>query len=97
MPQWHDATGVRWHVYRRWWPFNNSVIRSTTMSGDSAYGLVQLIIALPFLLVWPFWVLTRLCGAPWTVVVARAGVQVHSERVRGWTASGLRIAELAQR
>jgi hypothetical protein len=66
------------------------------MSGDSFYGLVQLVIALPFLLVWPFWVLTRLFGAPWTVVVAGANAPRHEAKVRGWAASGRRIAEIAE-
>ena len=94
MPTFHDSHGVQWAVSRRWWPFRFGLLRGPTMSGDGMYGLVQLVIALPFLLVWPVWLVTRLCGAPWTIVVVRAGRQVHAERVAGWAASGRRITEI---
>jgi hypothetical protein len=94
MPTFQDSQGVRWSVSRRWWPFRFGLLRGPTMTGDGMYGLVQLVIAVPFLLVWPGWLLTRLFGAPWTIVVGRAGRQVHAERVGGWAASGRRITEI---
>lgn len=96
MPTVRDAHGVRWAVYRRLWPLGDSPVRGTSMSGDSLYGLVQLVAALPGLIVWPFWVLTKLFGAPWTVVVAAANTPRHEERIRGWSASGRRVAEIAE-
>lgn len=51
---------------------------------------------LPFVLAWPFWFLAKLCGVPWTVVVTRDGEKVHTERVRGWSASERRIEQLAR-
>lgn len=89
-----DPTGTQWSIHRRWWPFRSGFPGGPTMSGDAAYGLVQLLVTLPFLLAWPIWLLSRIAGGPWTVVVGRAGRQVHVERVRGWAASGRRITEL---
>ena len=95
MPDVIDVHGVRWTVRRRLWPFRYSPLRGTTMSGDTVYGLIQLAVALPLLLVWPFWAAGRLFGGSWPIEVANQGKRVHSERVRGWAASARRVDEIA--
>jgi hypothetical protein len=65
------------------------------MSGDSAYGLVELAVAVPLLLAWPFWAVGRLLGGAWLIEVGHQGKQVYSERIRGWAASGRRVGQIS--
>ena len=61
--------------------------------------VLALLVAVEFLLLLlllPLWVLARsLFGAPWIIVVRRDGRILGEEAVRGWTASGRRIAQIA--
>ncbi|MGW0158511.1 hypothetical protein ACWDUN_04235 [Mycobacterium sp. NPDC003323] len=83
-----DPNGVQWSVYRRWWPFGNVV--------DLAFdGLIGILLAAPFFLLWPFWLLAKGLGVRWRIVVERDGTEVQTEFVRGWRRSGARIDELA--
>ena len=52
--------------------------------------------ALLFLVLWPFWLLTKVLGARWVLVVQRDHVEVQRELVRGWRRSDARMNELAQ-
>ena len=56
---------------------------------------IGLVLALPLLILWPFWLLAKVFGAKWTIIVDRGGAEVHRELVRGWSASEARMAELA--
>lgn len=81
--------GVEWTVRRWWWktlPYE---------TGFATLDAVILVLVLPFMLMWPFWLLAKWLGASWTILVERDGKQVVREQVRGWGASGRRIAELA--
>ncbi len=87
-----DSDGTEWRVRRRWWPY------SDTLDGDDFFLLDWLAVALvlPFLLAWPFWLLAKLFGVRWSIIVEREGAETHRELVRWWGASEARIAELAQ-
>ncbi|WP_231743633.1 hypothetical protein [Mycobacterium sp. GA-2829] len=92
MPDLIDAEGAKWRVRRRWMPL---IDRLDMLNwGDDWFGVLMFVIALPFVLAWPFWALAKLCGVRWKVVVTRAGEVVTVEKVRGWRASGARIAEI---
>jgi len=83
-----DPNGRQWTVYRRWWPFGDIV--------DLAFdGLFGLVLATPFLLLWPFWLLGKAVGVRWRIVVERDGAEIESHLVRGWRRSGARLDELA--
>ena len=62
---------------------------------DLTFDLVSVVIALPFLALWPFWLATKWLGGRWTIVVERDGAEVSREQVRGWRGSGGRIAQLS--
>lgn len=87
-----DSDGTEWRVRRRWWPY------SDTLDGDDFFLLDWLAVALvlPFLLAWPFWLLAKLFGVRWSIIVEREGAETHRELVRWWGASEARIAALAQ-
>lgn len=82
-----DPNGTPWSVHRVWWPFPGVV--------DLTFDLFELVLALPFLVLWPFWVAAKWLGARWTIVVERDGQEVGRELVRGWSRSKGRIAALA--
>jgi hypothetical protein len=87
-----DPNGVQWNLKRKWWPFGDM--------GDWAdidfFGWFALLIAAPFLLVWPFWLATKFLGLQrWRIVIERAHAEVGDELVRGWSASGRRLNDLA--
>jgi hypothetical protein len=87
-----DPNGAYWSVHRRWWPFPDvfDVI-------DLAFlGWIGAVLALPFLLLWPFWLASKVLGARWAIIVEHDGAEADRELVRGWSASGARIAELAR-
>ncbi|KUI24560.1 hypothetical protein AU195_01930 [Mycobacterium sp. IS-1496] len=92
VPELKDANGARWRVRRRWMPLLDRL--DMLNWGNDWFGLLLFVIALPLVLAWPFWALGKLCGVPWKVVVTREGEDVAEERIKGWRASGRRIAEI---
>ncbi|WP_242638706.1 hypothetical protein [Mycolicibacterium sp. S2-37] len=94
MPQFKDAQGVRWSVRRRWMPLLDYLNMASW--GLNWFGVVMFVIALPFLIVWPFWFLAKFCGVPWKIVVTRDGEDVTVEKVKGWQASRRRVEEIAR-
>ncbi|BBZ75562.1 hypothetical protein MANY_08990 [Mycolicibacterium anyangense] len=91
MPAVRDATNTRWTVRRVWWPFGTWLLELPEWGGLFALGML---LTLPLVVVWPFWVLARFLGAPWTIVVKRKGDEIHREKVTGWTASRERMADM---
>jgi hypothetical protein len=81
-----DPNGTVWSVHREWWPFPGVL--------DFTFDLFEVLLALPFLLLWPFWLATKGLGGRWTIVVERDGHEVGRELVRGWNRSKGRIAAL---
>ena len=47
-----------------------------------------------FLVLWPFWLLAKLLGVRWVVVIERDGHEVGRELVRGWNRSKRRVNEI---
>lgn len=93
MPKFKDADGVRWSVRRHWMPLLTYLDMASW--GSSWFGVLMFVIALPFLVAWPFWLLAKLFGVPWKVVAKRDGEEVAVEKVAGWRASGRRIDEIS--
>ncbi len=87
-----DPDGVRWSVHRRWMPLLDYLDMTTW--GNSLFGALMFVVALPFLFAWPFWLLGKVCGVPWKIVVRRADEDVAEEKIKGWRASGRRIEEI---
>jgi hypothetical protein len=85
-----DPTGAQWSV-RRWW-----VKTIPYETGISFLDFMIFLIVLPFMVIWPFWLLSKWLGARWTIVIERDGQKVGSELVRGWRKSGERIDELGR-
>ena len=87
-----DPDGAEWRGRRR------RGADSHTPAGDDFFLLDWLAVALvlPFLLAWPFWLLAKLFGVRWSIIVEREGAETHRELVRWWGASEARIAALAQ-
>ena len=83
-----DPNGTVWQVTRRWWPFPGDAL-------DLTFGLFEVILGVLFTLLWPFWLLGKVCGVRWVITVERDGHQVGRELVRGWRKSQRRINELA--
>jgi hypothetical protein len=81
-----DPDGIVWTVYREWWPFPGDLTDVT--------DLIELVIGAIFLVLWPFWLLTKFLGARWVVVIERDGHEVGREKVRGWGGSKRRVNEL---
>ncbi len=69
-----DPHGTAWSVHRDWWPFPGDLLDFT--------DLFEILIGLVFVLLWPFWLLTKFLGARWVIVVERDGHQVGRELVR---------------
>lgn len=87
-----DPRGVEWRVRRKWWPFGDLF----DWADDDVIGVVVLLIAAPFLLLWPVWLAAKFMGLQrWRIIVERAGERTGTELVRGWSASRGRMAELA--
>ncbi|WP_245234148.1 hypothetical protein [Mycobacterium sp. PS03-16] len=82
-----DPNGTVWSVHRQWWPFPGVL--------DLTFDVFALLLAVPFLALWPFWLATKWLGARWTIVVERDGTEVSRELVRGWRRSKGRIAALS--
>jgi hypothetical protein len=92
VPSFKDADGVRWSVRRRWWPLLGALDMASW--GDSVFGVIMFLLALPVILTWPLWMLAKLCGVPWKIAVHRDGDEVRTEKVSGWRASKARIDEI---
>ncbi|BBY16392.1 hypothetical protein [Mycolicibacterium litorale] len=86
MAQVLDPNGAAWSVHRQWWPFPGVF--------DLTFDLFSVVIALPFVVLWPFWLATKWLGGRWTIIVERDGHEVKRERVRGWRRSQGRIADV---
>ncbi|MCI4676211.1 hypothetical protein [Candidatus Mycolicibacterium alkanivorans] len=84
-----DATNVRWTVRRVWWPFGTLLLDLPEWGGLFAIGML---LTLPLVVIWPFWVLAHFLGAPWTLVVRRQGKEIRREKVKGWYESRQRMA-----
>lgn len=88
-----DSRGVQWSVYRVLWPFPD--LGDLLDNFDFFGWVIGLVLIVPFLVLWPLWLLAKLCGVRWVVVVERDHVEVQRELVRGWRRSGGRCVELA--
>lgn len=84
-----DPEGEAVTVRRWWW---RTVPWQT---GFDTLDAFLFLLTLPFMLMWPVWLLLKWLGVPWTIVVERGGERVARERVRGWRRSGERIYEIA--
>lgn len=91
MPSVRDSTNVRWTVRRLRWPFGEMFFNPDWPDWLFVIGLV---VTLPFVIAWPFWLVARFLGAPWTLVVRRKGREVRRESVKGWTASRQKMQEI---
>lgn len=91
MPSRRDADNKRWTVRRVWWPFGTWLLDLPDWGGLFVIGMV---LTAPLVVIWPFWLLARFLGAPWTLVVRREGKEIRREKVAGWTASGERITAI---
>lgn len=86
-----DADDVRWTVRRVWWPFGTWLLDLPDWGGLFVVGMVLMA---PLVVIWPFWLLAKMFGVPWTLVIRRAGEEVRREKVAGWARSGERMAEI---
>lgn len=87
-----DPAGVQWNIQRKWWPFGDI----GEWADIDFFGWFALVIAAPFLLVWPLWLATKFLGLQrWRILVRRNHVEVDRELVRGWSGSARRMSELA--
>jgi hypothetical protein len=82
-----DPNGREWSIHRVWWPFPGVL--------DLQFDLIALLLALPFVALWPIWLAAKWLGIRWTIVIERDGEEVGRELVRGWQRSQGRIAALA--
>lgn len=93
MPVVTDPLGVQWSVHRELWPFPSPL--GLLDNFDFFGAVIGLALALPFLILWPFWLLVKVLGVRWVVVVQRNDKEVRRELVRGWRRSEGRMAEIA--
>lgn len=91
MPSGRDPDGAFWTVRRVWWPFATWLAQATE---NELVFTLALIATAPMVLIWPFWLLTRFAGRPWTLVVRRMGEEMNREQVEGWSASRDRMAAI---
>lgn len=85
-----DPDGSTWSVRRWWWK---------TIPWETGFATLDaliFLIVLPFMLMWPFWLLAKFVGVPWTIIITRDGTEVGRERVKGWKRSRARVAEIAR-
>ena len=88
MPSRRDAENKRWTVRRVWWPFGTWLLDLPDWGGLFALGLLLMA---PLVVIWPFWVLAKYIGTPWTLIVRREGEEMNREQVVGWAASRERM------
>jgi hypothetical protein len=79
-------------VRRRWLPL--LTVLDAASNDFGVFSTLALLVAIPMLLVWPFWLLAKLCGVKWKVVTERDGTEVAVEKVKGYRASRRRIDEI---
>ena len=60
---------MTWRVRRAQWPLLDALDMASW--GSSTFGVVMFLLALPLLAAWPIWLLAKLCGVPWKVVLDR--------------------------
>ncbi|KUH97878.1 hypothetical protein AU190_21820 [Mycolicibacterium acapulense] len=84
-----DPEGETVTVRRWWW---RTIPWET---GFSTLDAVIFLLVLPFMVMWPFWLLLKWLGVSWKIVIERDGERIGRERVRGWRRSGERIYEIA--
>jgi len=82
-----DPHGRAWSVRREWWPFPGDLLDFT--------DLFEIVIGLVFVVLWPFWLVTKFLGARWVIVVERDGHEVGRELVRGGRMAKARVNEIA--
>jgi len=82
-----DPHGRAWSVYRDWWPFPGDLFDFT--------DLFEIVIGLVFVVLWPFWLVTKFLGARWAIVVERDGFEVGRELVRGGSRAKARVNQIA--
>jgi hypothetical protein len=82
-----DPHGRAWSVHRDWWPFPGDLFDFT--------DLFEIVIGLVFVVLWPFWLVTKFLGARWVVVVERDGHEVGRELVRGGRKAKARVNQIA--
>jgi hypothetical protein len=82
-----DPNGTVWNVSRRWWPFPGDILDFT--------DLFELAIGLLFVVLWPFWLLGKLLGVRWVIVIERDGHEIGRELVRGRRKAKARVNEIA--
>jgi hypothetical protein len=82
-----DPHGRTWSVHRDWWPFPGDLLDFT--------DLFEIAIGLLFVVLWPFWLLAKLLGVRWVIVIERDGNEVERELVRGWRKAKVRVNEVA--
>jgi hypothetical protein len=82
-----DPHGAVWSVHRDWWPFPGDLLDIT--------DLFEIAIGLLFVALWPCWLLAKLLGVRWVVVIERDGHQVGRELVRGSGRAKRRVNEIA--
>ncbi|MGK2882289.1 MAG: hypothetical protein ACSLE6_16305 [Mycobacterium sp.] len=87
-----DANGLTWSVRRKWWPFPDL----TDIFEDDFFAWIGFILSIPFLLVWPFWLLGKFLGVKWVIVIERDERQVGAEKIRGYYRSRRRALEIAR-
>ena len=73
---------------RDWWPFPGDLLDFT--------DLFEIVIGLVFVVLWPFWLVTKFLGARWVIVVERDGHEVGRELVRGGRKAKARVNEIAR-
>lgn len=93
MPVVRDAANTRWTVRRVWWPFGTWLLDLPEWGGLFVIGMVLMA---PLIVIWPFWLLARVLGVPWTLVVRRGRTEVRREKVAGWEASRDRMNEIVE-
>jgi hypothetical protein len=82
-----DANGVRWKVYRCWFPRRGIWF----LQGDLGEAAMFIVPA-----VWLPWFIAKWLGVRWLIEIERNGCHVGDEQARGWRASRRRIHEIAE-
>ena len=74
-------------MHRDWWPFPGDLLDFT--------DLFEIVIGLVFVVLWPFWLLTKFLGARWVIVIDRDSHEVGRELVRGGRKAKARVNQIA--
>ena len=68
-----DPHGRAWSVHRDWWPFPGDLLDFT--------DLFEIAIGLVFVVLWPFWLLTKFLGARWVAYEVAGGDRSGSYQI----------------